>query len=166
MSTRKGRSKDQTRQDGWLYFAALLDLDKLSGESCGTEVAPGKSDWPGSAHVPRFRLRRTQCRLYPSAAGIALEREAAACWLRRLVWHHRICARLVRQVQRCGRSQRRGEFCACGMIGQIDYYTPKRVTAFSFQLTPLPAAASTVAIPCSTRRGSSRMGFHQSAYSR
>jgi len=45
-------------------------------------------------------------------------------------------------------------------------YTANRVTALSFQLTPLPAAFSTMATPCSTRRGWSRMGFHHSAYSR
>ena len=33
-----------------------------------------ESDWPGSAHVPRFRLRCTQCGLCASAAGIAVER--------------------------------------------------------------------------------------------
>lgn len=41
----------------------------------------------------------------------------------------------------------------------------KRRTASSFQSTPVPMASSTTAMPLSTRSGSARMGFHQSAYS-
>jgi hypothetical protein len=49
---------------------------------------------------------------------------------------------------------------------QIGCHTANCATAGSFQLTPVPAAASTIAMPCSTRSGSASMGFHQSAYSR
>ena len=41
----------------------------------------------------------------------------------------------------------------------------KRRTASSFQSTPVPMASPTIAMPFSTRSGSARMGFHQSAYS-
>ena len=51
----------------------VKDVQGLTGKAA-SERRPLKSDWPGSAHVPRFRLRRTQCRLRPSAAGIAVER--------------------------------------------------------------------------------------------
>lgn len=44
--------------------------------------------------------------------------------------------------------------------------TKNRATACSFQATPVPITPSTTAIPCSTRSGSARIGFHQSAYSR
>lgn len=45
------------------------------------------------------------------------------------------------------------------------YQAEKRRTASSFQVTPVPMTSSMIAMPFSTRSGSVRIGFHQSAYS-